>query len=428
MIIMPGRYKHPSRGANEASDVAVTVNMNAEYNLRLIWWESTPPRNAIQGILSQHNVEGNHDLESWVIQTAFSIRLESIPGHSYRSLPHLPLHMHAEQIFPTFLNVEYLYQTMPSQRPHREMTPVVWNIRKYFKHSPQGYSQLPPTRSQVSPPGGERDSSQAGSSIACQIHRQNSTHWSSQSNSRIADITVCATSTLSATHQWSIYTPISSPATSSSSTPTTGGTSQIVSMCHLESSPTSRLAITTTPPSGCVNLPTLTPHEEARSIIANPLPTWATDMNQIQMQGQIQLQVVSTPQSVVSGSSSIHPCGYSDMTHLVYPMRTLMLLYKRNRRPYMSVSRLEMVCYAMQHLAKALTGAPHSQIIEKFWDTTMQHNNISSIALEAGPKEILKEICWSNGPCWILHIQTGTRFEHKYTRVYPIVVNKLGTT
>jgi hypothetical protein len=42
MIITPTRHKHPSRGANRPSDVAVTVNMNAEFNLSLIWWQLIP--------------------------------------------------------------------------------------------------------------------------------------------------------------------------------------------------------------------------------------------------------------------------------------------------------------------------------------------------------------------------------------------------
>jgi hypothetical protein len=36
MIIAPRRHKHPSSGANRPSDVAVTVNINAEFNLSLI--------------------------------------------------------------------------------------------------------------------------------------------------------------------------------------------------------------------------------------------------------------------------------------------------------------------------------------------------------------------------------------------------------
>jgi hypothetical protein len=33
MIIAPRRHQHPSSGANRPSDVAVTVNFNAELNL-----------------------------------------------------------------------------------------------------------------------------------------------------------------------------------------------------------------------------------------------------------------------------------------------------------------------------------------------------------------------------------------------------------
>jgi len=36
MIIAPIRHKDPSSGANRPSDVAVTVNINAEFDLSLI--------------------------------------------------------------------------------------------------------------------------------------------------------------------------------------------------------------------------------------------------------------------------------------------------------------------------------------------------------------------------------------------------------
>jgi len=36
MIMVPRRYEHRSSGANIPSDVAVTVNINAEFNLSLI--------------------------------------------------------------------------------------------------------------------------------------------------------------------------------------------------------------------------------------------------------------------------------------------------------------------------------------------------------------------------------------------------------
>jgi len=64
-----------------------------------------------------------------------------------------------------------------------------------------------------------------------------------------------------------------------------------------------------------------------------------------------------------------------------------------NRRPFRSASYLEMVSYAMRRVAKALAEGPHWQIIEKYWNTAMQQNNIWSIAFEARTKEILKEVC-----------------------------------
>ena len=36
MIITPRRLKHPSSGANRPSDVAVTVNINAEFDLMAV--------------------------------------------------------------------------------------------------------------------------------------------------------------------------------------------------------------------------------------------------------------------------------------------------------------------------------------------------------------------------------------------------------
>jgi len=64
-----------------------------------------------------------------------------------------------------------------------------------------------------------------------------------------------------------------------------------------------------------------------------------------------------------------------------------------NRRPLMSASDLETVSYAMLCVGKALPEAPYWQIIETYWNTTMQQNNIWSIAFEAHTKEILKEVC-----------------------------------
>jgi hypothetical protein len=63
-----------------------------------------------------------------------------------------------------------------------------------------------------------------------------------------------------------------------------------------------------------------------------------------------------------------------------------------NRRPFMSASDLETVSYATRRVSKALAEGPHWQIIEKYWNTAMQQNNIWSIAFEARTMEILKEV------------------------------------
>jgi len=54
---------------------------------------------------------------------------------------------------------------------------------------------------------------------------------------------------------------------------------------------------------------------------------------------------------------------------------------------------MEMVSYAMRRVAKPLAEAPHRQIIETYWNTAMQQNNIWSIAFKARAKEILNEVC-----------------------------------
>jgi len=80
------------------------------------------------------------------------------------------------------------------------------------------------------------------------------------------------------------------------------------------------------------------------------------------------------------------------MTRLVFATSRFLELYMWNRRPFMSASDLEMVSYAMQRVVKALVEAPHWQIIEMYWNTAMQQNNIWSIASQACTKEILKEV------------------------------------
>jgi hypothetical protein len=81
------------------------------------------------------------------------------------------------------------------------------------------------------------------------------------------------------------------------------------------------------------------------------------------------------------------------MTHLVFATGRLLKLYMWNRWPFMSTSGLETVSYAMRRVSKALAEAPHWQIIETYWNTAMQQNNIWSIAFAARTREILKEVC-----------------------------------
>jgi len=96
---------------------------------------------------------------------------------------------------------------------------------------------------------------------------------------------------------------------------------------------------------------------------------------------------------MVSVSRSIHRFGHSDMMRLVFATGTLLEFYMWNRRLFMSASDLEMESYATRRVAKAFAEAPHWQIMETYWNTAMQQNNIWSIPFEARTKEILKEVC-----------------------------------
>jgi len=210
-------------------------------------------------------------------------------------------------------------------------------------------------------------------------------------------------------------------------TPAPRGTSQTDSTRHVVSSPTSEIANTPTSLRDLENLSTAIPNAEPHRIITNSLWTSATERNKRQRHWQLQLQTVSTPWSVVSGSCSIHWFGQSDMMCQLFAMGRLLEIYRSNRRPFMSARNLEMVSYVMRCIAKAIAKAPYSQIIETYWNTTMQQNNIWSIAFEARTEDILKQICWSNGPHWVLHAQSGTRFEHKLIILNPILLNRQGT-
>jgi hypothetical protein len=97
MIIVPRRNQHRSSGANRPSDVAVTVNFNAEFNLMAV----SPVIECFSRDLVPEYCQG---LEASAVSTVPPFFVESLHGRSNRSLPCLPLHMHAEDIIPTFLS------------------------------------------------------------------------------------------------------------------------------------------------------------------------------------------------------------------------------------------------------------------------------------------------------------------------------------
>jgi len=107
MIIAPRMLQHPSSGANRPSDIAVTVNFNAEFNLMAV----NPVIECFSRDLIPKYCQG---LKSTVVYIAPPFFVESLHGRSNRSLPHLPLHIHAEEIISTFLTSNlYIKQCLP---------------------------------------------------------------------------------------------------------------------------------------------------------------------------------------------------------------------------------------------------------------------------------------------------------------------------
>jgi len=170
-------------------------------------------------------------------------------------------------------NVEQPQQMMPSQCPHPVTSPsvqTVWSLahcQKHHKRGPTGNSQPPPAKRHFSVAAAAMDYSQRWSSIPSKLGGRNSTLSSSQTNSRVADITQSTT-------QWqSINIPTATAGTISSNTPVPSGTSQTESTRQLVPSPESGIASTPTPLSGCENLPTPIPNPDACVIITNSLRT-----------------------------------------------------------------------------------------------------------------------------------------------------------
>jgi len=128
MIPVPRRHKHPSSGANRPSDIGVTVNINAEFNLMAV--------NPVIECVSRDLVaEYCHSLESSAVHPVPPFLVETLPGRSNRSLPCLLLHMHAQAIIPTFsTSIIYVGLCLPKsltlpQLPAYEMFEILLIVR-----------------------------------------------------------------------------------------------------------------------------------------------------------------------------------------------------------------------------------------------------------------------------------------------------------
>jgi hypothetical protein len=155
----------------------------------------------------------------------------------------------------------------------------------------------------------------------------------------------------------------------------------------------SSIAITPTPLIGFKNLPAPYRNPESHAIITNPLRTQAAADNQRQWKLRLQLHAVSTPQTMVPSSRSFHQFGQSNIPYFTFATTRLLELHLWNRRSFISATNLETLSYATRRISKALSEAPHSQIIETYWNTAFLQNNIWSIAFETHTNEILKQVC-----------------------------------
>jgi len=151
------------------------------------------------------------------------IVVESLPGRSNRSLTRLTLHIHGDEITPSFLMLNMNIRlclpkalTLAALRWY-EIFQVLLIVRISKKHRSLGNTQLPPAQRWVSVLAGERDSSPRQSSTAYTMQRLIHTLSCSPNKSRVAVITYHVTSTPSTTLQWSINTATTTPGTSSQS-------------------------------------------------------------------------------------------------------------------------------------------------------------------------------------------------------------------
>jgi len=96
VIIARRRHRYPSSGANKPSDVVVTVNVNAEFNLM-------PVNPIIEWFWRDPIPEHCQVLDASVISTGPPSLVEGLDGRTNRSVPRLPLQMHANESIATCL-------------------------------------------------------------------------------------------------------------------------------------------------------------------------------------------------------------------------------------------------------------------------------------------------------------------------------------
>jgi hypothetical protein len=174
----------------------------------------------------------------------------------------------------------------------------------------------------------------------------------------------------STTQRRSIISPNAMPGRSCAYTPAPRATSQ-ADLTHLVVSSTSSPTVgAPTPVRRVEYLPTPISNSDVNPIITNPLQRQATERNLNPRPWQIQLQALSTPRSMVTGSCSIHWFGQSDITRLVLSIRRSLEIYMWNTQWVMSVRDSEMVIYATWRIVKAFAEAPHCQTIQTYWNIT----------------------------------------------------------
>jgi hypothetical protein len=76
------------------------------------------------------------------------------------------------------------------------------------------------------------------------------------------------------------------------------------------------------------------------------------------------------------------------MMPYVFATSSLLELYKWYAMPPLGASDSEIISHTMRHVAEASAEFLHWQIIVTYWNTSIQQNNIWSIAFEALIKEI----------------------------------------